>query len=187
MLGLLERSTLVELEASSGSWSKVRAGRKTGWVASKYLALPDSLLAPRRAAEEFSWMPIALAEQGQLEVPGSEHNPRILAYHAATELDKDLAAEDETPWCSSFVCWSVEHAGYCSTNSAWARSWLGWGHHLTRPRRGVIAVFSRGSGGHVGFFISETKTHVTVYGGNQRNRVCFADYAKERLLGYRVP
>jgi len=37
------------------------------------------------------------------EIPGSDHNQRILEYHATTTLPSGDAGRDETPWCSSFV------------------------------------------------------------------------------------
>jgi len=71
-----------------------------------------------------AWMSIAEAELGTAEVAGTARNQRIIAYHSATSLE---AKSDEVPWCSSFVNWVMRQAGYTSTNSALARSWLGWG------------------------------------------------------------
>jgi uncharacterized protein (TIGR02594 family) len=139
--------------------------------------------------EEFPWMPIALHEMGVKETPGAGNNPRVVAYLRSTSLDADQAAQDATPWCSAFVNWCVEGCGIPGTNSAAARSWLTWGRAVAVPRRGCIAVFSRGTGGHVAFYVgmSTALAQILVLGGNQTDCVCISGYEKSRLLGYRLP
>lgn len=191
VLGELLRGTLVErLDLSpDGLWSLVRVNAKAGWMASKYLAPASHPAAPSELVEEFPWMPIALAELGVREVPGPAVNARIALYQSSSELDRNLAADDERPWCSDFVGWCVEHAGFAGTNSAAARSWLDWGQPLTIPRRGCITILARGAtGGHVGFFVSSPEPHqLRLLGGNQGDQVSLADFDRVRLLGYRVP
>jgi uncharacterized protein (TIGR02594 family) len=128
-------------------------------------------------------------DDGTVEVPGaSEHNPRILEYHASVTGGFD---ENEIPWCSSFVNWCMEQADIRGTDSAAARSWEKWGKKLSKPKRGAVAVFWRDSKtspkGHVGFYVDENSTHVSVLGGNQGDRVSIEKYPKARLLGYRWP
>jgi hypothetical protein len=50
-----------------------------------------------------------------------------------------------------------------------------------------IAVFSRGKGGHVAFYVGTQGLDYRVLGGNQADAVCVAGYPKARLLGFRVP
>ncbi|CAN5284894.1 hypothetical protein BH24ACT7_BH24ACT7_15630 [soil metagenome] len=52
-----------------------------------------------------AWLAIARREMDTEvdEIPGSDHNQRILEYHATTTLPSGDAGRDETPWCSSFV------------------------------------------------------------------------------------
>ena len=57
---------------------------------------------------------------------------------------------------------------------------------FTRPRPAVL-IFSRGSGGHVGFAIGQDDAHFYVLGGNQSDAVTIARVAKSRLLGARWP
>ena len=52
---------------------------------------------------------------------------------------------------------------------------------------GAVLVFSRGSGGHVGFAMGHDDTHFYVLGGNQSDAVTIARIAKSRLLGARWP
>jgi uncharacterized protein (TIGR02594 family) len=100
-----------------------------------------------------------------------------------------MACNDETPWCSAFVNFCVEQAGFAGTDSASARSWLNWGRKTDTPVTGCIAVFERGAppSGHVAFYVSQSADQIKVLGGNQGNKVSFAHFPKFRLLGYRIP
>jgi len=133
------------------------------------------------------WLGIARGEIGVREIEGSEHNPRVLEYHAMTTLQ---ATTDEIPWCSAYICWVFEKARIPSTKSAMARSWLGWGKGIEDPYEGCVVVFSRGDNpksGHVGIYIKESSKAILVLGGNQRDQVGETFYSKSRLLGYREP
>jgi uncharacterized protein (TIGR02594 family) len=125
--------------------------------------------------------------RGVRELPGVQHNTRILEYHDATSL---RATNDEVPWCSSFVNWCLQHAGYEGTQSAVARSWLRWGEELDRPTYGCITVLSRPGNpwqGHVGFYTDHRHDAVLLLGGNQSNAVSIAAYDPSRVLSYRWP
>lgn len=128
----------------------------------------------------------AYAELGVREIPGPQHNPRILEYHATTGGFGD----DETAWCSSFVEWCLRQNGQRGTGSAAARSWMNYGVQTTHPKRGDIVVFWRVARnswqGHVAFYSHETATHIHVLGGNQSNSVNIQAYSKNQLLGYRT-
>jgi uncharacterized protein (TIGR02594 family) len=135
------------------------------------------------------WFGMAMQEMaiGIDEIPGPEDNPRIVGYHRSTTL---AAADDETPWCSSFVNWCMEQAALQGTKSASARSWLRWGQELSMPRRGCVVVLSRGNNpqeGHVGFYFDDAGDRILVLGGNQSNRVNVSSYPKARVLSYRWP
>lgn len=133
------------------------------------------------------WMPIAFAEYGVREIAGKPSNPRIVEYAATTSLK---ATDDETPWCSSFVSYVLTKAGYESTHSAAARSWLTAGQPCP-PRFGAICVFKRPgtpTSGHVAFLVDRPNANVMlVLGGNQTNRVCCASYRVQDLLDVRWP
>lgn len=129
------------------------------------------------------WLAIAKKEIGIKEIMNGD-NPRIVEYHSATTL---AAVEDSVYWCASFVCWCLESAGIQSTKSAWAKSYLSWGYPMDKPETGCIVIFTRGTGGHVGFYTGEDKEYIYVLGGNQGDQVNISPYSKANFLGYRWP
>jgi uncharacterized protein (TIGR02594 family) len=145
------------------------------------------------------WLKLALLEQakGVREIPGPEHEKRIIEYHKTTTL---RGQADEIPWCSSFVNWCIVKCGLCiaGTDSARARGWLAWGTPLLIPPIGAITVLRRGGAGqpgpsvidakgHVGFYIGQEGSKVQILGGNQSNKVCTKNYSAGLVLGYRWP
>jgi uncharacterized protein (TIGR02594 family) len=151
------------------------------WSGSIYERL--AAVSPQLSPVEYSWMMQARSELGQSELPGAKHNPRIVEYHQLTKL---RAKDDETPWCSSFVNWCLSKSNYPTTESAAARSWATYGAPCL-PHPGAIVVLTRKGGGHVGFYVKETPAYVYLLGGNQGNAVTIAAYAKDRVIGYRIP
>lgn len=119
------------------------------------------------------WMDIARGEMGQREAAGGRHNPRIVEYHQSTTLH---ARSDETPWCSSFVNWTLEKAGHRGTDSAAAISWKNWGQRvgdLGQGREGDVVVLRNKATGrhHVGFLDHASGGGLTLLGGNQSDQV----------------
>lgn len=136
----------------------------------------------------------ALAEYGVAEVVGRGSNRTIIGWR--DELNQAGVritgySDDDIPWCGLFAAivayrrlrrpWEVV------ASPLWARNWARYGVKSPAPGLGDILVFSRGSGGHVGFYIGEDATCFHVLGGNQSNRVCIARVARSRLLACRRP
>jgi uncharacterized protein (TIGR02594 family) len=193
-LGRLAPDDVIEKtgESADGKWIRILFNGVEAWLSQRYLAKVP-YIPP--VGEDFPWMAIAAQEKGVNEIPGSGNNPRVLEYlRTTTNIGKAATSKDETPWCSAFVNWCLEQAGYDRTKNALARSWLTWGQPITAPRRGCIVVFQREKKfGHVGFYLDETETHIKVLGGNQQNpetkifEVSEKYYPKSELLGYRIP
>jgi uncharacterized protein (TIGR02594 family) len=132
------------------------------------------------------WIRTAQREIGVREIRGGE-TKRIIEYHAATTLK---ATEDEISWCSSFVNWVFAECLMERTHSAAARSWLGWGKKQSGFRKYAVVVFKRGNSpwmGHVAFAMEDRGDFIQVLGGNQGDKVCYANYAKANVLGYFWP
>ena len=136
------------------------------------------------------WMDSVLKELsiGVEEVPGQDHNSRILEYHSTTSLK---AKTDEVPWCSSFVNWCFTQNGIQGTNSAAASSWANWGQDLGQnPAYGSIGIqIKNGKMSHVGFTVAYTPSGgIKLLGGNQQNMVKISTYnSKTKFANFRYP
>jgi len=124
---------------------------------------------------------IAFEEMNTKEIPGKNHNPRIIQYHKTTTLK---ATKDEIAWCSALMNWLVIKAGFIGTNNALAMSWLDYGIAINKPFPGCIAVFRGGD--HVALYLYETNRYIYVIGGNQGDKVSIIGIDKRRLAGYRT-
>ncbi|AYP28396.1 baseplate hub subunit and tail lysozyme [Serratia phage vB_SmaA_3M] len=143
---------------------------------------------PPSSIDPEKWMSIARGEIGVKEYSGKfNNNPRIIEYHKTTSLG---ASEDEVSWCASFVGWCLLKAGYTSTKSALARSYMSWGVALSEPRYGAIVVFRRGNNptfGHVTFVQKFDSQYLYCLGGNQSDQVKVSRFPRSSVLGYRWP
>jgi uncharacterized protein (TIGR02594 family) len=129
---------------------------------------------------------IAFTQYGITEIPGNLHNPEVVKYFTECKFN---VHDDETSWCSAFMCWCFMKAGFPHKRTLRARDWLNIGEEVVVPQLGDIAIFWRTSEdswqGHVGFYINRNGTHVWVLGGNQSNMVNITAYSGTQLLGYR--
>jgi uncharacterized protein (TIGR02594 family) len=156
-------------------------------TAATKLPEPISLNTPSRKAPQ--WLQLAMKEIGQEEVPGPEHNPRILEYIRSASADA-ASTGDELPWPSFFVNWALAQSGIKGTNSGAARSWLTWGTALEVPQPGAVVIFARPGQpgtGQVGFYLGDAGDEVLCVAGNVGNAVRLTAYPKSRVLGYRWP
>ena len=130
----------------------------------------------------------ALAEYGVTEIPGSEHNKRILQYaefSGIPEYDRD-----EIAWCGLAMAYVFTKCDVpIPEKPLLARSWLNVGRETMFPNVGDLAIFWRVSPeswqGHVGLVINMYGEYIHVLGGNQRNQVNISRYKSSELLGYR--
>lgn len=129
------------------------------------------------------YIDIALNEYGIIE---GVNTARIVEYDSATDLK---ATQDSVPWCSAFVCWVMQSAGYKHTNSAAARSWLTYGFKLDEFMPYCIVVMQRAGDktkGHVGFGISIRGGQIYILGGNENNMVMIKPYNLADVIEYRA-
>jgi uncharacterized protein (TIGR02594 family) len=91
--------------------------------------------------------------------------------------------------CSLRECLPLEEAGIKGTHSAAAASFLHWGTELVHYRFGMICIFKRPKGHHVGFFVDSLPNgNLLLLGGNQHNMVTFSpNFKRQNLLGFRWP
>lgn len=138
-----------------------------------------------------SWLQWARQEAGVREIPGVEHNARVVEYWQIGKVQLDVR-DDEVPWCAAFVAAALESAGYRGTRSGRARSYSEAPSLFDQcdSRLGAIVVLSSNRGaasGHVGFLTGVGHGRVMVWGGNQGNRVCEAPFPSAGLVGLYWP
>ena len=130
---------------------------------------------------------IASSELGVTEIPGAEHNQRILEY--AQEAGFSWYKSDEVSWCSVFLNWAAHKIGADRSKDARAHSWTTIGKKVDSPLPGDIVLLS--SNGtrvyHVGIFngLSGNGRSVFVLGGNQSNKVSIAPFPLSHVFAYR--
>lgn len=189
IIDTLPFGTIVFAGKVEDGWARVDLegdGLYDGYMHVSYLTTLSGGL-PVASTGNSSPYQIALKELalGVAEIAGEKHNPRIVLYHAST----DKGAADEVPWCSSFVNYCVEQAGYEGTKSKWAMSWENWGTDVSsNPSEGDIVVYKRSKklangkvrvGGHVGFFVEMAGNTIKLLGGNQGNAVSKANFPEK--------
>lgn len=125
--------------------------------------------------KELDWIATGKQYVGLREVKGARHNPNIqmmLKYLGAWWTD------DETPWCGVFTAYCLKKNGI-TIPKHWYRAldYKNYGHRLTKPAYGCIAIKTRKGGGHVCFVVGKTKDgRLVCLGGNQNDMVCYAVY-----------
>jgi uncharacterized protein (TIGR02594 family) len=122
---------------------------------------------------------------GTREIVGREHSKEILSWAKELGMEKTYT-NDEIPWCGLFAAIVVKRAGFTPVvNPLWARNWNQFGTPQKTAMLGDVLVFSRESGGHVGFYVGEDATCYHVLGGNQSNMVNTTRILKSRCIGIR--
>lgn len=183
------RVVIVDGISEDGKWKHcTNAWGESGWYPVERLA-PLGDAAIQKSEEEFPWLPIAFAEFGTREVPGSKHNPRIAEYLMSTDLaQKYPSLPDETDWCAGFVNWCIEKAGLPSMNSALVNPWRSWGKASPLPpKRGAVITFLWDDGwAHVSFYLGDIGNYVVCLGGNQSDAVWISIYHKKYVTSYRI-
>ena len=91
-------------------------------------------------------------------------------------------------WCARFMNLVLQRTGHRGTGSDLAASFAHYGHHVSGPKVGAIAVMSRRGGGHVGI-VSGVDRHgnPTMISGNNGNRVREAPVSRGRIYAYVMP
>jgi uncharacterized protein (TIGR02594 family) len=123
-------------------------------------------------------------------------NPNLIKeYHSTTSLNIKFQ-KPSTAWCSSFINWVFEWAGYAGTNSAGSQSWLNLGKESDVAVVGAIAVFTskyvEENGqlvqiqGHVTFVKGITQNgRILGLGGNQGDKVKVSEYSTSSRKDYK--
>ncbi len=93
-------------------------------------------------------------------------------------------------WCG---CWLATYLGI-HDDKQWrelwvARNWATFGRPAEGPAPGVIAIYGRGTGGHVGIVtaVSRRPGFVVLKSGNDNNAVRERERSTEGVIAWRIP
>ena len=91
-------------------------------------------------------------------------------------------------WCARFMNMVLAHTGHRGTGSDMASSFASYGHHVSGPEVGAIAVMGRRGGGHVGIITGiDAHGNPIMISGNNGNRVKEAPISRGRIYAYVMP
>jgi len=107
----------------------------------------------------------------------------------------------EGSWCAAYICWTLDKSGYkVHPNGRMASQSFRYFNNkvyrkIDKPIFGAIALYTnmkKQTHGHVGYLFGKTKNgKYILLGGNQSNRLKFANYPKRfgsyQLRGFYVP
>lgn len=169
------------------------------------MALPDEY----RWLESVGVLPRTIQEAlpllGVQEVVGRGSNKTIIGWR--DELNQDGIqisgySDDDIPWCGLMAAIVAHRADKeVPAMPLWARNWAKFGEPVAERRGGKLIyldgkvpslgdcmVYERpGGGGHVEWYIAETKTAFIGIGGNKSNAVRIGGIAKARCIAVRRP
>jgi uncharacterized protein (TIGR02594 family) len=91
-------------------------------------------------------------------------------------------------WCARFMNMVLQHTGHRGTGSDMANSFAHYGHRISGPQVGAIAVMGRRGGGHVGIITGvDARGNPIMISGNNGNRVREAPISRGRIYAYVMP
>ena len=91
-------------------------------------------------------------------------------------------------WCARFMNMVLQHTGHRGTGSDMASSFASYGHRISGPQVGAIAVMGRRGGGHVGIITGiDARGNPIMISGNNGNRVREAPISRGRIYAYVMP
>ena len=91
-------------------------------------------------------------------------------------------------WCARFMNLVLARTGHRGTGSDMADSFVHYGHRISGPQVGAIAVMGRRGGGHVGIITGiNAAGKVIMISGNNGNRVREVPVSRGRIYAYVMP
>ena len=91
-------------------------------------------------------------------------------------------------WCARFMNMVLSRTGHRGTGSDMASSFASYGHRVSGPQVGAIAVMGRRGGGHVGIITGiDARGNPIMISGNNGNRVKEAPISRGRIYAYVMP
>jgi uncharacterized protein (TIGR02594 family) len=156
--------------------------------------------AETHQARQPGHLPYSLRRHAKRRTPAEEASPLAKtasavgfgAYALVAEARRYIGTNPTARanlWCARFMNFVLNRKGYRGTNSDAALSFANYGHRISGPRIGAIAVMRRKGGGHVGIVsgIDRYGNPILISGNNGRYGVGESVYPRSRILAYVMP
>jgi uncharacterized protein (TIGR02594 family) len=92
-----------------------------------------------------------------------------------------------TLWCGAFMDMVLKKTGHKGGGNL-ARAYARYGHRVSGPQVGAIAVLARRGGGHVGVVSGiDASGNPIIISGNHNDKVAEAVYPRGRIIAYVMP
>jgi uncharacterized protein (TIGR02594 family) len=142
-----------------------------------------TLRQPRFANVQASVMPGATAGAASMTMSGGFGGGSDLVSEARRYLGGNPTSRGSL-WCARFMNLVLERTGHRGTGSDMANSFAHYGHPVSGPQVGAIAVM----GHHVGIITGiDQRGNPIMISGNNGNRVREAPIARGRIYAYVMP
>jgi uncharacterized protein (TIGR02594 family) len=90
-------------------------------------------------------------------------------------------------WCGAFMDMVLKKTGHKGGGNL-ARAYAQYGHRISGPQVGAIAVLARRGGGHVGVVTGvDASGNPIIISGNHNDKVAEAVYPRGRVIAYVMP
>jgi uncharacterized protein (TIGR02594 family) len=142
---------------------------------------------------------VAHLRKGRFSKSYASVGPDAISGGAAMSGSSDLVSEARrylggnptgraSLWCARFMNMVLAHTGHRGTGSDMAASFASYGHRVSGPQVGAIAVMGRRGGGHVGIITGvDAHGNPIMISGNNGNRVKEAPISRGRIYAYVMP
>jgi uncharacterized protein (TIGR02594 family) len=153
----------------------------------------EKIINESKAANPGAMLLASTPEQIAQAYIGADENDSEQAAAISAFIKKNAGIDINpatTAWCAAFLDAVLHASGSEGTGKLNARSYLAWGIPVDSPQLGDVVVLQRGGKdswqGHVGLYMGTNEDgSVRVLGGNTGDKVGEADYAPDKVLGFR--
>jgi uncharacterized protein (TIGR02594 family) len=177
-----------------------RFAHETGQHGRRHFAYHHGYRRIRHFARRSRWDEnIALLRSRRLANSYASVGPDDFSGGAAMSGSSDLVSEARrylggnptgraSLWCARFMNLVLARTGHRGTGSDMASSFASYGHRVSGPEVGAIAVMGRRGGGHVGIITGiDGHGNPIMISGNNGNRVKEAPISRGRIYAYVMP
>jgi uncharacterized protein (TIGR02594 family) len=186
-----ERQSLDQRSQEQGSWDQGNASR----VASSQFATYPQATYRARSKRSAALARLRQYAHSQTSVTPYEPGGGMVTSGSSSSLVMEarqfLGSKPSgmgSLWCARFMNMVLEKSGHHGTGSAMANSFASYGHRLSGPEVGAIAVMGRRGGGHVGIITGiDASGNPIMISGNNGNRVREAPVSRGRIYAYVMP